>query len=45
MVNFAREIDIAINNRTEKPPARKKKTRGRPPCMAQKRGRSEPVEK
>lgn len=45
MVNFAREIDIAINNRIEKPPARKKKTRGRPPCMAQKRGRSEPVEK
>ena len=45
MVNFAREIDIAINNRIEKPPARKKKTRGRLPCMAQKRGRSEPVEK
>ncbi|MFZ2535815.1 nitrogenase component 1 [Methanothrix sp.] len=45
MVNFAREIDIAINNRIEKPPARKKKTGGRPPCMAQKRGRSEPVEK
>jgi nitrogenase molybdenum-cofactor synthesis protein NifE len=45
MVNFAREIDIAINNRIEKPPARKKKTRGRPPCMAQKRGRSGPAEK
>jgi nitrogenase molybdenum-cofactor synthesis protein NifE len=45
MVNFAREIDIAINNRIEKPPTRKKETRGRPLCIAQKRDRSGPAKK
>jgi nitrogenase molybdenum-cofactor synthesis protein NifE len=40
MVNFAREIDMAIYNCIEKLPARKKETRGRPLCMVQKRGRS-----
>jgi nitrogenase molybdenum-cofactor synthesis protein NifE len=30
MVNFAREIDMAINNRTEKRPARKRNRSGRP---------------
>ena len=45
MVNFAREIDIAINKRIEKLPARKKETRGRPPCMAQRRGLSGPAKR
>lgn len=39
MVNFAREIDIAVNNRTEKLPVRKKNRSGRPLCMALRRGR------
>jgi nitrogenase molybdenum-cofactor synthesis protein NifE len=35
MVNFAREIDMAINNRTEKLPARKRNRSGRPIGAAQ----------
>lgn len=44
MVNFAREIDIAINNRNEKLPARKKNKSGRPLCVAVRRGKSRPAE-
>lgn len=40
MVNFAREIDIAINNYTEKLPVRKKNRSGRPIGAAPRRGRS-----
>lgn len=40
MVNFAREIDIAINNRIEKLPARRKTRLGRPPSLAPRRDRS-----
>jgi nitrogenase molybdenum-cofactor synthesis protein NifE len=39
MVNFAREIDIAVNNRTERLPARRKTRLGRPPCISPRRDR------
>ena len=40
MVNFAREIDIAINNRIEKLPNRRKTRSDRPLCVAPRRDRS-----
>jgi nitrogenase molybdenum-cofactor synthesis protein NifE len=40
MINFAREVDIAINNRTKKPQAKKKDRRGRPIGTIPKRGQS-----
>lgn len=44
MVNFAREINIAINNHIEKLPARKKNRSGRPLCVALRRCQSRPAE-
>jgi nitrogenase molybdenum-cofactor synthesis protein NifE len=40
MINFAKDVDTAINNRTKKPQARKKDRRGRPIGTVLKQGQS-----
>jgi nitrogenase molybdenum-cofactor synthesis protein NifE len=40
MINFARDVDTAINNRTKRPPARRRDRRGRPIGTILKQGQS-----